>query len=42
MTAPATVTDQLLERFPGLVVQETADGIPTVWADRNTDRKSVV
>lgn len=36
MTAPATVTDQLLERFPGLVVQETADGIPTVWADRNT------
>ncbi|HWQ56455.1 MAG TPA: NADH-quinone oxidoreductase subunit C/D, partial [Bryobacteraceae bacterium] len=35
MTAPATVTDQIRERFPDLTVQETADGIPTVWADKS-------
>ena len=38
MSAPnaqTTVLDPLRERFPSLAVQETCDGIPTVWAPRD-------
>jgi NADH-quinone oxidoreductase subunit C/D len=39
MTAPAKVTDQLRQRFPGLAAQETCDGIPTLWVEKSGYRE---
>lgn len=37
--APITLTDTLRERFPEIAVQETCDGIPTVWVNRPRHRE---